>query len=87
MSVVVWLSLGILAVSALLALVRIAQPGYSIADRVVALDLLLAIVVMGIAVGTIETRSGVFLDVIVVVTLLGFVGTVTVARFIERRGL
>lgn len=87
MSVVVWSSLALLAAAGLLTLARIARPTLSIAERVVALDLLLLIIVMGIAVATIETRSAVFLDVLVVVTLLGFVSTITVARFIERRGL
>jgi len=38
-------------------------------------------------VSAIGTNNPVFLDVLVVVSLLGFVGTFTVARFIERRGL
>ena len=40
----------------------------------------------GIAVMAIATDSGVFLDVLVVAALLGFIGTVTVARYMERRG-
>jgi multicomponent Na+:H+ antiporter subunit F len=75
----------VLALSALLCLARLVR-GRSVADRIVALDLLLVITVMGIAVGALATRSGVFLDVLVVVSLLGFVGTVTVARYMERRG-
>jgi multicomponent Na+:H+ antiporter subunit F len=58
----------------------------SLADRIVALDLLLVTIVSGIAVGSVRTGEGTYLDVLVVASLLGFVGTVTVARFIERRG-
>ena len=32
------------------------------------------------------TEDATFLDVLVVVTLLGFAGTITVARYVERRG-
>ena len=87
MMVVVSICLGILLVAGLVALLRVIQPGVSLADRVVALDLILLIIVLGIAVSAVGTNSAVFLDVLVVVSLLGFVGTVTVARFIERRGL
>lgn len=58
----------------------------SLADRIVALDLLLVTIVGGIAVDAARTGVGTYVDVLVVTSLLGFVGTVTVARFIERRG-
>lgn len=58
----------------------------SLPNRLVALDLLLVIIVLGIAVFAFQRKSALFLDVLVVVSLLGFVGTVTVARFVERRG-
>ena len=58
----------------------------SVPNRLVALDLLLVTIVLGIGVLVFRMRSGLFLDVLVVVSLLGFVGTVTVARFVERRG-
>jgi multicomponent Na+:H+ antiporter subunit F len=87
MMIVTTVCLGILMLAAMLALTRVVRKGISLADRVVALDLLLLIIVMGIAVGVIRSRTQVFVDVLVVVSLLAFVGTVTVARFIERRGL
>lgn len=87
MSYVVGISLGILVVAGAVALARVVQPGTSVADRVVALDLVLLISVMAIAVFSIGRDTGAYLDVLVVVSLLGFVGTVTVARFIERRGV
>lgn len=79
--------LGILLLASIVALLRVVQPGVSLADRIVALDLVLLIIVLGIAVSAIGTDDPVFLDVLVVVSLVGFVGTFTVARFIERRGL
>jgi multicomponent Na+:H+ antiporter subunit F len=74
-----------LAVAALLTLVRLVR-GPSVPDRIVALDTLLYITVSGIAVGAATVGDGSFLAVLVAVALLGFVGTVTVARFVERRG-
>ncbi|MBY5162640.1 monovalent cation/H+ antiporter complex subunit F [Salsipaludibacter albus] len=77
--------LGLLAVSAALCLVRLLR-GDSLADRIVALDTMLVVVVCGIAIGAVRSGSGIFLDVMVVASLLGFTGTALVARFIERRG-
>lgn len=87
MTIVLTVCIGILLVACGLALARVLRPGTSVADRVVALDLLLLLVVMGIAVFSIGRDTGLFLDVLIVVSLLGFVGTTTVARFIERRGV
>ncbi|HVL05771.1 MAG TPA: monovalent cation/H+ antiporter complex subunit F [Acidimicrobiales bacterium] len=74
-----------IAVAGLLCLVRLVR-GPSLADRIVALDALLVVIVSGIAIDAARTGEGTYLDVLVVAALLGFVGTVNVARFIERRG-
>jgi multicomponent Na+:H+ antiporter subunit F len=87
MTIVIAVCLGILTLAAILTLTRIVRKGISLADRVVALDVLLLIIVLGIAVGAVQSGSQLFFSVLVVVSLLGFVGTITVARFIERRGL
>jgi multicomponent Na+:H+ antiporter subunit F len=75
----------ILAVSGVLCVVRLAR-GPSLPDRVLALDSLLIVGVVGVAIESARTRSGIYLDVLVVVALVAFVGTTSVARFIERRG-
>ncbi len=77
--------LGILSLAAVLCLARLLRPG-SLPDRVVALDTLLVVSVSGIAVQALRSGSGAFLDLLVVTVLIAFTGTVTVARFIERRG-
>ena len=74
-----------LTVAGLLVLVRLVR-GPSVPDRIVALDTLLQVVVAGIAVAAAVTREGDFLAVLVAVSLLGFLGSITVARFVERRG-
>lgn len=74
-----------LAIAALLVVVRLVR-GPSVPDRIVALDTLLQVVVAGIAVAAALTRDGSYLALLVAVALLGFVGSITVARFVERRG-
>lgn len=76
---------GILGVAALLCLVRMIR-GPRLADRIVALDTLLLMVVSGIAVRAAVTGDDTYLDVMVVAALLAFTGTSMVANFIERRG-
>jgi multicomponent Na+:H+ antiporter subunit F len=85
MTTVTTIALAALAVAGVLCVARLLRGG-SLADRVVALDSLLVVIVSGIAVLAARTKEGIFLDALVIASLLGFVGTVTVARFIERRG-
>lgn len=60
--------------------------GPSLADRVLALDGLLAAGVGALVARAVETGDGAFLPVAVVLTLVGFISTATVARFIEGQG-
>jgi multicomponent Na+:H+ antiporter subunit F len=73
-----------LSVAAIITLIRLVR-GPTLPDRVVALDL---IVTLGLTIfatyGLINNQPG-FLDVAIVVGLLGFLGTVAFAYFIERR--
>jgi multicomponent Na+:H+ antiporter subunit F len=66
---------------ALLALVRLAR-GPSLLDRVVATDTLLVIIAAGLAVYAALRRDPTVVPVLVVVSLLAFVGSVSVARYI-----
>jgi multicomponent Na+:H+ antiporter subunit F len=75
----------VLAVSGLLCVARVAF-GASVADRVLAFDTFLIVVAVGVAVGAARTGDGVYLDVLLVVALVEFIGTVAVGRFIELRG-
>ena len=76
--------LGVLAVSAVLVVVRIVRPG-SLGDRAVALDTLTAVITCGLLVAAARSGDGLQLDLAVVLGLLGFLTSVTVARFIEAR--
>lgn len=79
------IALSLLALAAVLALVRMLRPG-SLADRIVALDFLLVVVASGLAVYAVRIGEDTYLNVMVVFALLGFIGTGLVAMFIERRG-
>ncbi len=66
---------------ALLALVRLAL-GPSLLDRVVATDTLLVIISAGLAVHAGLQRDPTVVPVLVVVALLAFVGSVSIARYV-----
>ena len=74
----------LLCAASLLAFVRLVK-GPTIADRVVALDLLAIISVGVIIVYDVATSLPVFLDAAIVLALVGFAGTIAFARYIERR--
>ena len=60
--------------------------GPTLADRVIAMDGLLVVGVSAIALRAMQTGRGAFLPVAVVITLVGFVSTTVIARFIEEQG-
>lgn len=79
------ISYGILTLAAALSVARIVV-ARSIPDRILALDLLVVISLIAIAGDATRRDSDIFLDVLVVISLVGFLATVSVARFIEKRG-
>lgn len=78
-------ALGMLALAGILAVVRVGRGG-SLPDKVLGADTVILVVAGGIAAGAGVARSAAFLDALLVVTMLSFVGTITVARYVERRG-
>lgn len=59
--------------------------GPSFPDRVVALDLLGMVVAGLIAAGALLFRQPMFLDIVLVFALIAFLGTVALARYLEKR--
>ena len=59
--------------------------GPTLADRATALNGLLTAGAAAVVVHAVDTDSDVFLPVVVVLALVGFVGTAMIARFIEGR--
>jgi multicomponent Na+:H+ antiporter subunit F len=71
------------ALAIVLAFVRLLR-GPSLADRVIALDLMTAIGMGMIAAYGISADQPVFIDVAIVLTLVSFVGTIAFASYMER---
>jgi multicomponent Na+:H+ antiporter subunit F len=82
---VVPVGLGLLTIAALLAVARVLT-ARNIPDRMLGLDLLAVVAMIAIAGEAARRGTEVFLDVVVVLSLVGFLATVSVARFVERRG-
>ncbi|MBO0897567.1 MULTISPECIES: monovalent cation/H+ antiporter complex subunit F [Arthrobacter] len=84
MSIFVVLVAVMLSVAAAGAIFRIAR-GPSILDRVLAADVLLTIVGAALATDMIVNRNLNYLALLVSISLIGFIGSVTVARFVTDR--
>ena len=74
----------ILVVLALALLYRIFR-GPTAADRIAALDALDLILSLALALYSLYSGRGIYLDIALVVALLGFLSTVFMGRYIERR--
>ncbi|WP_299039123.1 monovalent cation/H+ antiporter complex subunit F [uncultured Pseudokineococcus sp.] len=72
---------GALLLAAAGCVVARAVVGPTILDRVVALDALVVVLVAGFGLHAAVTRSTATLPILVVLALVGFVGSVSVARF------
>ena len=59
--------------------------GPTAADRIAALDAMDLTAALAMALYSLYTGRGIYLDIALVLALLGFVGTVFVGRYIERR--
>lgn len=83
MTVVAYVSIGMLLAASVLTLIRIVKPG-KLEDRAVALDVLTSVIVCGVLVWAARSESGDYLDIALVLAVVGFLSAVTIARFIER---
>lgn len=60
--------------------------GPTIWDRLLGLNMISSKIIMSIVILALITKRSFLLDIALVYAFLGFVGTVLIARFIERRG-
>ncbi|WP_049579374.1 monovalent cation/H+ antiporter complex subunit F [Streptomyces sp. SBT349] len=74
----------LVSVSALLTVVRLLI-GPGVLDRIVALDVLVTLIVAAVAVGIARRDTGSSVPLLLVLTLLGFIGSVTAAHLVEER--
>lgn len=77
-------SLALILIGLAVAFVRLAL-GPSLADRVVALDMMTVTIISFCGVYAVFTDEPSFLDVAIVLALVGFLATVALARYAERR--
>ena len=78
-------ALGMIVLAMFLTFVRLVR-GPTLPDRVVALDLMGVLAVGMLAAYAVAADQPVLLDPAAVVALVGFLGTVAFARYLERRG-
>jgi multicomponent Na+:H+ antiporter subunit F len=83
LDIITQLALGTLALALLIAIVRLVK-GPSLPDRIVAMDLVGVLVVGLIVVLAAWTGVRATLDAAIVIALIGFVGTVAYATYVER---
>lgn len=86
LEVCIYVSLAVLSLSFLLTVYRIVV-GPTLPDRIVALDMLVAIGIGFIAVIGVKTDFYLYLDIAIALGLVGFLATVAFARFVMNRGL
>ena len=76
--------LPMLTLSTILVFIRFLK-GPSIADRVISFDLMVIVGLGTIAVTSMLTNQSTFLDVAMVVALIGFLSTVAFSYYLEKR--
>ena len=85
MTVVTQVCLAVLAVSLLLVVVFVLR-ARGLVDRSLGLDTMMSVALNGLAVVIVMTDAPDVVDLTVLISVLAFIGTITVARFVERRG-
>ncbi len=86
MIVATWISAVMLTVAALLTAVHVMR-SRTLPDRAIGIDMLVAVVLNGLAVYVAYSQNELVVALVLIIGLLSFLGSVTIARFIERRGL
>lgn len=84
MEVMIAVVVGLLIAAGAMVTLRLVR-GPSTLDRAVALDALVSVVMCGIGVQTAVQRNAFYLPVLLVLSFLGFTGSVGVARFMTLR--
>lgn len=76
----------LLLASAVLAVIRLVRPTAALPDRVLGADMIVIVIMSSVAAAAAMDDQRSFLPVAVILGLVGFLGTITVARYIEKRG-
>lgn len=78
------LAAALMIAAAVLTLIRITR-GPGTLDRVVATDVLISVLMLTVALRTVQTGDTSYLPVILALALIGFAGSLSVARFVSDR--
>jgi multicomponent Na+:H+ antiporter subunit F len=76
------ISLALLTLSSILVFIRLLI-GPSLPDRVAALDVLAMLIISLITIFAVITQDSLYLDIVIALALVTFLGTVAFAQFIE----
>ncbi len=76
------ISLILLSLSTLAVFIRLLI-GPSLPDRVASIDVIAMLVICFIAIFSLTTHHSIYLDIVIALALISFVGTVAFAQFIE----
>ena len=79
------ISLGLLLLALLLTLIRLWR-GPTLGDRIMALDLMMVLAVGFIAAFAVLTGFTLYIDIGIALSLVGFLSTVALARYLASRG-
>lgn len=74
-----------LALLSLALFVRVAR-GITIWDRLMGLNMISAKILMAIVILALITQKSYYLDIAIAYAVLGFIGTILIARFVKKRG-
>jgi multicomponent Na+:H+ antiporter subunit F len=74
-----------LAVAGVLTVVHVIR-ARNLVDRAVGIDMLVAVILNSLAVAIAVTQDDLVAALLLIIGLLAFLGSVTIARYIERRG-
>lgn len=77
-------ALGILTLALLLTIVRLIR-GPTLADRILALDLITTLAIGFIAAIAVRTGFSLYLDIAISIGLLGFLSTIALARYLLKQ--
>ncbi|MBN1186947.1 MAG: hypothetical protein JXB49_32015 [Bacteroidales bacterium] len=82
--IVILSSFVLLLTALLLAFLRLAK-GPSVNDRIAALDLIASIVMGFILVYAVSVNEAIFIDIVIIIALVSFVGTVAISTYLKQK--
>lgn len=85
MTVVLAVSMGLLGVAGVLMVARMTI-GPTVLDRAIGLEMTVSILIVGIGTEAAVHQRATTLPILLVLTVVGFVGSASIARFAQRRG-